>query len=305
MNKKPIIRALAVAFATVTALLLSICASAVTDNTINLADAQKNLRGEGYEWNNPDRVLTLTDLDIVTNDDFGLKIPENCTVILKGKNTVKASRFGIGVHGSVVFEGDGSLTVEADEAAIYNYSYSDNHKLRFGNGKVTLKGATALMADRAEVSMTGGTLTLISTSDTAADTRVLSISGGTLTADGALKATHLISIDRASVTVNAEGSALVSDNILKTENVKIKVGENGTSLESADSYDGESSIVMTPEKKAARDSIIFGAGVSIIVDYALLVVAVLLVAAVIVLPILNRRRKVRRLYEKLDADAKK
>lgn len=305
MKKRSILSAAVVFFATLTALLLlSVSASAATDSTLNLADAQKNLRGDGYEWNNPDRILTLTDLEIATADDFGLKLPDNCTVILKGNSTIKASRFGVGAQGSVVFKGDGSLTVEADEAALYNYSYSDNHKLRFGDGSITLKAGTALLADRAEVSMTGGKLTLISTEDTAADTRVLSISGGTLNASGSLMATHMISIDRASVTVNADGCALVSDNILKTENVKLSVGQSAESLSAADSYDGERSIVTTPEKKAARASIIFGEGTPITVDFALLVAAVLLVAAAVVVPMLRRRARVRRLYSELDEDVK-
>ncbi len=275
---------------------------AVTDTTLNFGDASKNLRGDGYEWNNPDRILTLSNLSIDTTDDFGLKLPENCTVVLKGKNTVKAARFGIGVPGSVVFEGDGSLTVEAEESAVYNYSYSDNHKMRFAGGTVVLKAATPLLADRAEVSVTGGKLELISSADTAANTRVLSISGGQLTAEGVLYAKHLLSIDRAEVKASADSAVLVSGNILKTENVTLRAASAPDSLSEVDSYSGESAIETVPERKAARNSILFGDGVPITVDYLLLAAALLLVAAAIVVPILRKRARVRRLYERLDAE---
>lgn len=300
MKKKLIHSLSAILAVAVLIIFCTLSVSAITDQTLNLANAKKNLRGDGYEWNNPDRILTLTDLSIETDNDFGLKIPDNCTVILKGKNTVKATQFGIGVPGSVVFEGDGSLTVEAGEAAIYNYSYSDNHKMRFGGGNITLKSATPLLADRAEVSVTSGSLELISTADTAANTRVLSISGGEVSASGSLNATHMLYVDRAKINVVSDSTALVSDNILKLENVKLKVAANGNTLANVSEYSGESSIETVPEKKSARNSILFGENIPITVDYILLSVAILLVAAAITLPIVRKRVKVRRLYERLD-----
>ncbi|MBQ8523441.1 MAG: hypothetical protein IJ457_02330 [Clostridia bacterium] len=302
MQKRLIMRVLALVVSAMLFVMCSVAVSAAVDNTLNLANAKKNLRGDGYEWNNPDRILTLNDLDIDTSDDFGLKIPDNCTVVLKGKNTVKAAKFGLGVPGSVTFEGDGELTIEAGSAAVYNYSYSNNHKMRFGAGSYSFSAETAILADRAEISVTGGSLELHSTGDVAVDARVFSVSGGTVDALGAISADHLIDIDRADVTVSAKGAALVSGNMLKLENVKLSVGASHDSLASADEYNGESVVKTVLIKKGARASILFGENVPITVDYALLAAAVLLIGCAVVLPILRKRAKVKKLYESLEAE---
>jgi len=302
MNNKLFFRALAFLVSAVIIMTCSVFVSAQTETSINLGNADKNLRGDGYEWNNPERVLTLDGLEIVTSEDFGLKIPDNCTVVLKGTNTIKSAKYGLGVPGSVVFKGSGKLIIESGVAAVYNYSYSDNHKMRFGEGSFTFTAETAILADRAEVSVTGGSLGLVSTAALAADTRVLSISGGSLDAVGTLKAEHLLGIDRADVTVTANGAALESGNLLKIENVKLKTGSAADSLSSAEKYNGENALSTSAVAKGVRASILFGDSVPITVDYLLLAVAVLLIAAAIVIPIMHKKAKVRRLYAGLDAE---
>ena len=303
MQKKFLSRAAAF-FATVALIITCsvFVSSATTTTTINLGNADKNLRGDGYEWNNPDRILTLDSLNIDTDEDFGLKIPDNCTVVLKGTSTIKSAKYGLGVPGSVVFTGSGKLVIESGVAAVYNYSYSNNHKMRFGEGSYSFKAETAILADRAELSVTGGKLELISTSDIAADTRVFSVSGGTVDANGSLKAEHLLGIDRADVTIEAKGEALISGNLLKLENVKLKTGASLDSLASAEEYNGESAVTASAVAKGARASILFGDSVPITVDYLLLAAAVLLIGAAVAVPILRKRAKVRKLYAGLEAE---
>ena len=72
-------------------LLLSVCPIAIfADNatynqTLDIAAAKKDVSGPGYQWQNRYDILTLTNITIDTNDTYGLKIPENATIILKGK----------------------------------------------------------------------------------------------------------------------------------------------------------------------------------------------------------------------------
>ena len=303
METKSFIRILAVICAVfIIASSLAVFAAADHTETINLGNVRKNESGAGYTWNNPDRILTLDGIDISTEDDFGLKLPDNCTVVLKGTNRIKASKYGIGVPGSVVFEGSGKLIVEGSESAIYNYSYSDNHKMRLSSGTYTLIGGCAVMSDHAEISVTGGDFVLKASDDVSVKGRVFSMSGGTLEAEGAIHTSHLLSVDRGEITVSATGAALVSSNHLKLENVRIKAGESKSSLADADDYAGESCVMTDPIAKGARDSILFGEGTPITVDYILLAAAVLLVAAGIAVPYVHKKKKVRALYERLEAE---
>jgi len=305
MNKSFFLRILAMLMLACVCITCALSVSAETENMLNLTSADKNLRGDGYEWNNPDRILTLSGLDIDTADDFGLRIPDNCTVVLEGTNTIKSAKFGIGVPGSVVFKGEGKLIIESGKAAVYNFSYSNDHKMRFGDGKYSFKAETPIVSDRAEVVLTGGSLELISTTDTAADTRVFSVSGGTVEATGTISADHLISVDRADVSVSAKGAALASGNLLKLENVNVSVGTSLDSVSSADEYKGESAVVTKLIKKGARASIIFGEGTPITVDYVILAFAIVLIGAAVALPIIRKKAKVRKLYEGLEAEKAK
>ena len=118
---------------------------------------------------------------------------------------------------------------------------------------------------------------------------------------GTLSAEHLLSVDRAGVKVFSKSAALVSGNLLKLDNVKLKTGTAKDSLGAAEEYNGENAIVTEPMKKGARGSIVFGDGVPITVDYLMLTAAVILVGCAVVLPILRKRAKVKKLYADREA----
>ena len=64
------------------------------------------MRGEGYFWDNPKHShLTLSDLRIDTEDEYGLKITDGATVILKGDNRIKATKAALYIGGNVIFRG--------------------------------------------------------------------------------------------------------------------------------------------------------------------------------------------------------
>jgi len=43
--------------------------------TVNIATANKNMRGDGYDWANRYDILTLNGLNIDTEDPYGLRLP--------------------------------------------------------------------------------------------------------------------------------------------------------------------------------------------------------------------------------------
>lgn len=268
---------------------------------IDLAYARKNESGEGYYWDNRADTLTLDGLDVSTELDYGLRLPEKCTVVLNGKNRIKAGKYGIGCFSDVTFKGNGELTVEAGDTAIYVYSGNANHKILIREGTFTLKGSRyGIQSSTASVSITDGVLS-ISAGEQAITAPTLSVVGGKLMADSPLYASHKLEISGAALDIRANGAALLSDGNLITDQVKMYVGDDG---KEANEYGGESVLKTVPALEDKRGSIIFGKNVSSAYDWLVLAAAVLLIAAVIGIPIARKKIKTKRLYERLAAGEK-
>ena len=177
--------------------------------------------------------------------------------------------------------------------------------MRFSGGSYELSGESAIISDNAEISVTKGALELKATGEMSVKGRIFNLNGGKLSAVGAIYTSHLLDVDRAEISVTADGAALISGNHLKLENVKISAGDSKNSLKDADAYAGESCVETKPLAKKARDSILFGEGTPITVDYILLALAVVLLAGGIALPYMHKKKKVRELYERLEAEKAK
>lgn len=281
--------------------ILAFAVSADGGTAVNLANVNKNESGEGYYWNNPDEILTLDGFSVSTDEDFGLKLPADATVELKGTNRISASKYAVGCPGSVTFKGDGELILESGESALYSYSTNSNHKIKITEGKYKFtSGEEVIKLDGAEFSVTGGSLELTSSGELAIFGRDLSFTGGSVTAAGALRASHLIKINRSSLEIGAQTQALICENLIDISNVELSLGDSPSSLSVADEYGNEKYMIAIPEKEEGRRSIIFGENVSGVLDYAALAAVVILIAAAIVVPILLRKRKTAKLYEKLE-----
>lgn len=279
---------------------LSLCltVSAVYDGTVNLAKADRNLTGDGYYWSNTEDTLTLEGLDIVTSDDFGMKIPAGARVIVNGTNRIKAGKYGIGCPGSAVFEGNGKLIIEAADGGVYSYSMNSNHKLLFTGGTYEITAGTGILADAADISLTGGTYA-INSADYAVSAGKVSVTGGKLGTNASLHASHLLVVDRAQVEITSPLGALLSDNMLEIGNVKLMTGDTLDSLEENEVYGGEKCVKTEPLKMGVRRSVLFGDEYPITLDYALLAAAIVLIACAVVLPILRKKRKTKKMLESL------
>ncbi len=297
---KHICRALAyVMCALMIALPMSLFCHAEHTGTINLSNVTQHERGEGYFWDNREKVLTLDGFSLSTSEDFGLKLPEKATVKLVGTNRIRAGKYALSSMGSINFTGNGTLIIESEGTGIYSYSNNPDHRIRISEGTLKVTGKTqAVLCENAEFTITGGKLEAVG----GINCRVFSALGGSVYSDGAIHATHLLKISCADVEAfTDEDAALVSDNLFATEYIKMHCGNDSSNLKEADSYAGERYFTSVATSKGVRDSIIFGAGVPITVDYLILGGAVLLVAAALILPIVIKRNKTRKMYESIEA----
>ena len=136
-------------------------AAAKITESVNLSRPQKNQSGSGYYWDNIHDVLTLDGLYIDTSDEFGMRIPPDATVILKGNSTITAARAALACPGSVTFKGSGTLTLSAGDMGIYFYSTDDSTTARFLEGEFRItSGGDGIRSDFTALSFVGSKVTI-------------------------------------------------------------------------------------------------------------------------------------------------
>ncbi|MBR6807318.1 MAG: hypothetical protein IKM46_02930 [Clostridia bacterium] len=303
--RKTVIFAVVFSLLVLPASVISVNAAEIT-STVNLAYATQHESGNGYYWDNINKVLTLDNFNVNTEDDWGLRLPTNAnnlTIELKGTNVIKAGKYALGCPGNVTVKGDGKLILESGTHAIFVHSKTDAHKFRIFDGEVSAKGGeTAFYSEVAEFSMTGGSAQFSSDGDFAVNTRVFSMTGGKATVNGTLKAVHLLRLNEAELTVTDDKKALEIGNLFEHDNIKFMAGNSENSLKEIEDYNGEMYFKTTPVPPGPRDSIIFGEGTPITVDYILLGCAVVLVSCLLIIPIVVKKRKTKKLYARLESE---
>ncbi len=261
-------------------------------STVNIATADKNMRGPGYEWANRYDILTLTNLNLETEEAYGLRLPKNCTVILEGNNYIKADKYGISCSGNIVFKGNGSLTIDAGEIGIYLITQDSSQKIRLIDGKYTITaGKYGVYSDAADFSFVDGSLDIsMSGEDSyAIYGRCVNLLGGSFSADASVSTTHELVVDSIDIDITSSSAALSSKN-LKIKNISVE------------DYNGENSISAKSTSSGSRPSIFFGDNVPGWIDYSILVVLALGIAAGIFFPALRRKKKAEELYKRLEAE---
>lgn len=264
-------------------------AADVITSTVNISEAKKNERGPGYNWANRTDTLTLDGLNINTESPFGLRLPKNCTVILKGDNYIKASKYGVSCLGTVVFKGNGTLTIDAGEIGIYLISQDFTQKIRLigGNYNITA-GKYGVYSDYADFSFVGKRMSINVTSDdgSAICGRIVNLLGGSFTANSTVESTHSLTVDSINIDVTSNRSALLSKN-LDLDNLSVET------------FDGETEFSAKSTAKSAHRSIIFGEKVPGFVDYIILAILIVGVTMGIFGPALRKKKKNKELYERL------
>ncbi len=266
--------------------------SRLTD-CVSILNPKQNIHGDGYEWHNPSDTLTLTNLHIDTEDDYGLKIPDGATVILEGKNVIKASQAALYIGGSVIFRGNGSLTLEGGQYGILCNSIKNDDKLTLTSGTYTiLGGIDGIHSEFQRVALSGGTITVTGTDGYSINVRDFQTSNNvTVHATGSFHSSYQMLLQASNLSISSKEPALLADKYLKLESMTLKAGDTLSSLAVVDAYTNEKALTTASTFDDSRKSLIFGSSVPFFVDILLLVVVLSVLATVIVLPILHRKKK--------------
>ena len=259
-------------------------------NTVNIAAARQNVHGNGYEWDNRKSILTLDGCNIVTNDDYGLRLPDGCTVVVNGNNYISAAKYGISCAGNVIFKGKGTLTVDAGTYGIYLISQDNTTKVRILSGKYkVMADKCGVYSDYTDFSLAGGSFDVsVKDGGRAVLGRTVNLVGGSFSSNGTVEAMNTLLCDSVDIDIKSSESALVGK----------KLTVRNIALDGMEEYNGETSVAGKATTRRHTKSILFPSMPGW-VDWVLLAVVVLLAAACIVLPVLHRRKKKKELYARL------
>lgn len=281
----------------VSAAVCSAQAVVTITKSVNLTNPRMNMSGAGYAWMNLDKTLILDGLHIDTSDEYGMRIPDGATVILKGNNYIRATSYAIGIPGNVTFKGNGTLTLIGGDTGMYFYSTDDSTIARImgGNFKIS-SGGVGIRSEYTTLSVTDGTFEIdvpIKNADAILG-RTLKLHGGKFTTKGAITASQNLEIRAASLSVTADKPALSANRKLSFNDVSLSVGNSESTLAKADSYNGENCVRIKSAANLLGESVLFGSGVPMFADILVIVVLAALVAAGIGLPLLRAHRKSQR-----------
>ena len=285
---------------------LPLSAATTLTEGVSILNPRQNVHGVGYEWHNPSDTLTLTDLSIDTEDEYGLKLPDGATVILKGRNTIRASVAALYLEGNVIFRGTGSLTLTGGEYGILCNGTKSNKKLTLTAGTYTITGGTdGIHSESQTVTLGGGNVT-VSGGRYAVNARELTTGNNvTITAEGSFHTTYNMLLQSSNLTIVSQEPALLTDKYIKLDGMTLRGGDNLASLSVLDSYLDEKVLCTVSTFDGGRKSILFGGLVPLAVDVLILCAVLLALAGVILIPILLHRRKAEALLAARDAEKKK
>ena len=265
--------------------------------SISLTNPRMNMTGAGYAWMNLDKTLTLDGLYIDTSDEYGMRIPDGATVILKGNNYIRAASYAMGIPSNVTFKGNGTLTLVGGDAGLYFYSTDDTTIARImgGNFKITA-GGVGIRSEYTTLSVTKGTFDIdaLAKDGVAILGRTLKLHGGKFTAQGPITASQNLEIRAANLSVVADRAALSANRKLTLKDISLSVGDTADDLRKADSYNGENCIRVKSAANLLGESVLFGETVPMFADILVIFALAALVAAGIGLPLLRAHRRSKR-----------
>lgn len=276
-----------------TVLSLPVSAKTVLTDGVSLLNVNQHVQGPGFGWDNLSDTLTLDGLNLMTADDYGFKIPDGATVVLKGKNHIKASVAALYIGGNVIFRGSGSLILEGGEYGILCRATDHNRQLTITDGTYTiLGGIDGIRSDDQKVALSGGKITVTGTDGYAVNARELRTGNNvTVKAVGSFRTSYSMLLQGSNLTIESKEPALISDKLLKLDRMTLKAGSSLDSLTSVDAYQNETALLTHSTFDGSRRSMLFGDAVPFFVDVIVLIAVLLLLAAVVVLPILYKRKK--------------
>ena len=276
--------------------------NATYNQTLDIAAAKKDVSGPGYQWQNRYDILTLTNITIDTTDTYGLKIPENATIILKGNNYVKASEYAVYCLGKASFEGDGSLTLVAETGMICVSLFADDI-VRFRSGTFDITATdTAIYSENATLTFTGAKVTSKAGVNTVLGRNIL-ITAGSLIGNAPIVSKDAVEISASNVEIDAASSAVTSVRGIKIGGCDITV--DGAP---AQAYNGENSLKTVSNVVIKTSGVLFGGKFPVFVDYIVFISLFIIICALVAVPIIIKKRKTARLiaeYERMKEEQNK
>lgn len=299
-----------IALITVTSLFtiaLPVSAKSVHKSTINFIGINRNQSGSGYNWDNYHNVLTLDGLNIKTTDDYGLKIQDGSTVVLKGDNYIEAKKAAIYIEAKVVFKGSGTLTLVSETGIFCSSSdKTDSLSIIGGNYKITSSGI-GIVSEFHRVSFSSCKVTVNTAGDVAIKAQTVTTGAKTvIKANASIVGQDKLQIESSSVTVNAKNAALISDKPVVFSGITLKAGDSSNALSvidlKTDSYNGQKSVKTISNYDGQKKSLFFGDDVPRYVDTIVMVLGIALVACAVVLPVLHNKKKAKEAIAKRDSE---
>lgn len=276
---------------------------------ISFLDIRRNETGNGYEWNNYDDILTLDNIQIKTEDDYGLKLPHGATVILKGTNYIKASKAAVLLAGKVTFKGDGKLVLEG-ENGFFCSSNDIKNFFTINNGTYEIKSTgTAIVSEYHRISLNNCNMKITTESEFAIYSANIDIGvNSKIVANSAFYGKDKITLDGADVSITSNKSALESGGDIKFIKVKILAGTQNNALKHTENYSGEACIETQSIYDNTKNSIILNAlGISapVVFDALILLCVFILIACVVALPIYIKSIKTKKAIKLRDEASSK
>lgn len=290
--KKIFILFLSVTLIFATLLALPSSAKTVYTKTLSLLSIRANAKGDGYKWDNYNSILTLDGLNIDTEDDYGLKIMDGATVILKGKNYIKASKAAVFLEGKIIIKGSGSLILEG-ENGIYCSSNNRTDTLTINGGKYEITSkAQGIVSAFHRVSLTDCQMEITTEGGVAVEAERLTVGAKTVfKANGSLIGHKKLHLEGTDLTIESKNAALVSDNDITFSKLVLKTGDSSTSLAQTESYNGESFVSAKSTYDDSKRSLILGDKYPFALDIVIFIgIAAVLVCAVVI-PIIIKKKK--------------
>ena len=277
---------------TLSALPMTVGAANTTvKNQIDLPLTDSDDFGSGYEWDNLDCVLKLNGIRLDTTDEFGIKLPAGSTIELTGNNYVKASTYAIYALGALTFTGKGSLTLVSAENGITCFTTLSTDNLVFRSGEISISGAKNGIYSENTPILFSGTKININASENAIFGKDIKFVSGDITLSERIYAKGSVTVSNTELSVSSKSSAIKAGKDIAFADVKILAGNSLSSVAAADSYNGENAIKTVGTKKVSKNGFLFGGKLPAFVDYIVIAVIALALVAVIIVPIIIKRKK--------------
>lgn len=268
--------------------------------TLNLLNVRKNESGAGFNWANRTDTLTLTNFTLDTSERYGLRVPDGATIVIEGSCSIRASYAALDIEGDAYIRGTGTLYLESGDIGLLNPINMDGKKIVILEGNIHIKASgTGISSPYAAFCQNGGTVK-VNAGKSAIEARTVKLMGGSFTADAGVHAANELTCAYMKLDISSADSALASDKKLSLRGMTFVLPDG----KKTDEYSGQPVITTQVKSKARTTSLLYGDKMPIALDYLTGAAALLIVAAVIILPRIRKKKRLKEAISRYEAEQK-